>query len=251
MKIINKLFLFSIVLLLTFVLNSSLSAETDGEQSLPELRSYPLPEALANYRSTSSESDNYFDVIKPHELGAFIWTEFPIEIYVETPAGDLSPSALNEFQQWQKAVFEGIELWRPYLQMTIVEEESDNTDIFIYRRQPELKAKLNPETGLYDIPRVKAATAKINFFLTDTTPQQLKHQMTIEVNPRQTYDYLVTNIAHELGHALGIWGHSENPKDVMYFAHTQDIPPLSDRDLNTLKILYQQPTRLGGFLSAK
>jgi hypothetical protein len=33
--------------------------------------------------------------------------------------------------------------------------------------------------------------------------------------------------------------------DVMYFAQTRDIPPISSRDINTLKKVYQQPTQLG------
>jgi hypothetical protein len=31
----------------------------------------------------------------------------------------------------------------------------------------------------------------------------------------------------------------------MYFAQTRDIPPISSRDINTLKKVYQQPTQLG------
>ena len=244
MKTIQQLLLITIVF--WFTLHSNLPVWGESEIALPVLQTYPLPKTLANYQTQSSE--NYFSEIKSHELGYFIWTEFPIKLYIESPADDLSPSALNEFEQWQQAVQAGIKLWQPYLPTTLV-TESSSADILIYRRQPELKIKLNPETGLYDIPRVKAATTEIEFLLTETKPSQLKHQMTIEVNPRQTYDYLVSNIAHELGHALGIWGHSNNTNDIMYFAHTQDIPPVSDRDLNTLKIIYQQSTRLGGFIT--
>jgi hypothetical protein len=31
----------------------------------------------------------------------------------------------------------------------------------------------------------------------------------------------------------------------MYFAQTRDIPPIYSRDINTLKKVYQQPTKLG------
>lgn len=52
--------------------------------------------------------------------------------------------------------------------------------------------------------------------------------------------YLTT--LHELGHALGIDGHSPEPGDIMYFSRihrAEDRPALSDRDKQTLKMLYK------------
>lgn len=48
---------------------------------------------------------------------------------------------------------------------------------------------------------------------------------------------------HEIGHALGIWGHSSNPNDIMYYNgdNIKDVLPnksLSSRDVNTLNLLY-------------
>ncbi len=231
------------ILIITLFLTFSLSLTTSAkeEKKLPPLQIYPLPISLQNW--TSDNQDNYFEQIKPHLVGSLIWTNFPVKVYLESPESNLSASALLEFEQWQKATQTAINIWHPYLSMMQIENETE-ADILIYFSQPEFKAKLNPETGLYDLPRIKAATTSIKFYVTKTNPSQLKHKMTIEVNPRQTYDYLVSNITHELGHALGIWGHSENPLDVMYYAHTQDIPSLSVRDINTLKKIYQQPTRL-------
>ena len=42
---------------------------------------------------------------------------------------------------------------------------------------------------------------------------------------------------HELGHAIGIWGHSDDPNDVMYQALGSQ-PGLSFRDINTINRLY-------------
>lgn len=232
--------IFLITLSLILSLNYSVTAQ---ENNLPSLQVYPLPMSLQNW--TNDYQNDYFNQIKPHAVGYLIWSDFPIKVYLESPESDLSPSALSEFKQWQKAAEMAIALWNPYLSMIQVNREEE-ADIIIYRRYPEFKAEVNPETGLYNLPRVKAATTSVKFYLSETTPAQLKHRMTIEVNPRQTFDYLVSNISHELGHALGIWGHSENPADVMYYAHTKDIPPLSVRDINTLRKIYQQSTRLGG-----
>jgi predicted Zn-dependent protease len=46
---------------------------------------------------------------------------------------------------------------------------------------------------------------------------------------------------HEMGHALGIWGHSPDPGDTMYARVTHETPQLSDRDRNTLRKLYARP----------
>lgn len=46
---------------------------------------------------------------------------------------------------------------------------------------------------------------------------------------------------HEIGHTLGLLGHSDNPSDIMYFtANDQKVqdPHLSQRDVNTLAKLY-------------
>lgn len=44
---------------------------------------------------------------------------------------------------------------------------------------------------------------------------------------------------HELGHALGLRGHSEDSKDIM-FAQNQNVSALSKRDINTIRLLYGQ-----------
>ncbi len=48
---------------------------------------------------------------------------------------------------------------------------------------------------------------------------------------------------HEIGHALGLEGHSDSAQDIMYCATDPNVEHvgLSQRDLNTLFLLYQQP----------
>jgi hypothetical protein len=61
----------------------------------------------------------------------------------------------------------------------------------------------------------------------------------VEAEPgeRARHAYVRRVIMHELGHALGIWGHSPNPGDVM----SEDPSParVSIADVNTLRLAYR------------
>lgn len=59
----------------------------------------------------------------------------------------------------------------------------------------------------------------------------------IQINERLSKAQLVQVVAHEMGHALGIQGHSSDKHDVMY--PTAHLPiEVTDRDVNTLKLGY-------------
>jgi len=48
-------------------------------------------------------------------------------------------------------------------------------------------------------------------------------------------------ILHEIGHALGLSGHSDQAEDIMYVPHQYGVHSLSERDKETLKWLYKLP----------
>jgi superkiller protein 3 len=56
---------------------------------------------------------------------------------------------------------------------------------------------------------------------------------------RLSHDRMKAVALHELGHALGLWGHSPFKEDVMY-PSSENLHP-SSRDINTLRRLYSTP----------
>lgn len=221
----------------------------DLNSSLPPLKVHTLPKTLENWE-TKTESTDYLAQITPHLVGYFVFSQFPIKVYFDQPKQPINASNFSElrFQQWADAVKKAITDWNQYLPMVEV-EKSTEADIVIKRQHPPIKTKINPETGLYDLARVRAAETRYKFYVSEKQPQLLLHQMSIDISPDQTNEYILSSVRHELGHALGIWGHSEQKTDIMYFSQVRDSPLISARDINTLKKIYQQPTRLGWALN--
>ncbi len=226
----------------TLLYFSTPTTASSPSEVLPPLQVHPLPPSLAQWQDTSNVS-NYFKNIKNTPVGYLIWSEFPISVYVETPLEKDNSADSLRFQKWFQAVQNAIAEWNNYLPLQQI-DNSETAAIVVLRSSIQRSIQLNPETGLYDIPR--AITAQTNYkFYIDPTSHNLSHQMTINISPDLGQSATLAAARHELGHALGIWGHSDRQSDALYFSQVRDTPSISVRDINTLKKIYQQPTRLG------
>ena len=216
--------------------------------SLPPAKIRNLPKTLAQWSDTSNKGD-YFGQIESTPLGYLIWSEFPVTVYLQQPSSFSNSAADMRYREWVNAVKQAIAEWNSYLPLKEITEK-ELADITILRSQPEREAKLNPDTGLYDIPRAVTAETTYRFYVRQN-PATIAHKMKIEISPNYAGISLLATIRHELGHALGIWGHSEDENDALYFSQVSNPPNISARDINTLKKIYQQPTKLGVLLSNK
>lgn len=244
----RRLITFLMVTLLSFLV-VLVSQQVDAQINLADLSPYslptpqihPLPATLARWNSV--DNSDYFAAIKPTAVGYLVWSQFPVKVYVEQPI-ELS-SSVRRFEEWVKAVLEGVEEWKKYLPLEVVSQR-EGADIVILRSRPPLQTSVNRETGQLNIPRARAAETRYQFYLGQNLSNSvLSQQFTIQLSPDQTVDYTRATARHELGHALGIWGHSPVENDVMYFSQVRNPPSISARDINTLKRIYEQPTRLG------
>ncbi|MEB3210554.1 MAG: hypothetical protein VKL39_04340 [Leptolyngbyaceae bacterium] len=253
--------------------DSSLSSE-DSIQ-LPPLRSHPLPELLAAWNDPALEDSasqgDYFDAIAPSPLGYLVWSRFPITIFVEPPdaefTGDAnvgeggmlgdadvngaSPKVLPPLppspqihRQWYDAVLGAIAQWSVYLPLESVNESAD-ADIRIWAVAPPLQVTFDASEPQFEPAR--AAETRYEFYIdaqADGT-QVLAPRYDIKIKPGQSFQQIQATTRHELGHALGLWGHSPLQTDVLYASQIHAPPQISARDVRTLKAVYEHPTQLG------
>jgi predicted Zn-dependent protease len=228
------------IYLILVISHQAVHSQPQDTSNLPAAKVHALPPSLATWKPNNQ--GDYFKQIKSTPLGYLVWSQFPLKIYVDSVTPE-NTAANQRFQQWTVTARKAIAEWNVYLPLQEVAKK-DRADILILRSPPKRAIKLNPNTGLYDIPRAIAAQTNYKFYLT-AAPGAIAMRMTMQVSPNFTGVSLLATIRHELGHALGIWGHSPEAGDALYFSQVSNPPVISLRDINTLKKIYQQPTKLG------
>ncbi|MBW4562623.1 MAG: peptidase [Mojavia pulchra JT2-VF2] len=215
----------------TAVPTKTLYTEDSTSLSIPSPKSHPLPPTLAQWQDKTNSGD-YFSQITTTQVGYLIWSQFPVRVYVQPPKAISSQQA----QAWVNSVLQAVQEWNAYLPLAVV-EQPEVADIKILRKAPPLQISPNNK-----IPRARSAQTNYELY---TNNKVLLHRFTILLSPSQSGNYLVAAARHEFGHALGIWGHSPLQTDALYFSQVRNPPPISPRDVNTLKRVYEQPTSLG------
>ena len=201
---------------------------------------HPLPSLLAQWQDPQNSGD-YFSQINPVAVGYLVWSKFPVKIYLEPPTADDSRA-----QAWMTAVSQAVQEWSSYLPLVVMAQPA--ADITIVPKAPPLR--LSPTGNLL---RVRSAETRYELYVSQAPASRgvLSHRCQIWLSPNQTSEYIQAAARHEIGHALGIWGHSPEVTDALYFAQVRQPPLISARDVNTLKRVYAQPTRLGWAVPGK
>ncbi|NDJ22666.1 peptidase [Nostoc sp. B(2019)] len=211
--------------------------ESRTSLSLSSFFPHPLPPTLAQWQDKTNSGD-YFSQVTKTQVGYLVWSQFPIRVYVELP----KIVSEKQAQAWVNSVLQAVQEWSAYLPLTVV-EQPELADIKIVRKAPPLQISLGD-----NVPRARSAQTTYELYTSNN--KVLSHRFTILLSPSQTGNYLTAAVRHEFGHALGIWGHSPLQTDALYFSQVRNPPPISPRDVNTLKRVYEQPTSLGWSLQS-
>lgn len=188
----------------------------------------------------SAYGSNYIEQV-PLDSHILRWNlkSMPLDVSIETPEGDTLPQYYNAeitkaFMQWQ------------------------NSTGFIKFNFTDKPSKADIIVKFMALPESNCSASGCKYVVAFTNPTfkgNILKKMTITLYDKDAYgNYfsdkeLYNTILHEIGHALGIMGHSYSTDDLMYMSsrETQDkiftrfrssFQYLSAKDLNTLRLLY-------------
>jgi predicted Zn-dependent protease len=150
-------------------------------------------------------------------------------VWVE-PVHASGPAAVWE-KRWHQAVLSALGTWQAHLPITLV-EDPQRAQVQVQRRRPPLlNNRASHGRALLQLQQVQRGES-----------WQLEPQITVLISPGQAQTAIEATSLHELGHAFGLWGHSDQAGDVMaVHAGPKPVLQLSTRDQASLIWLQQQP----------
>ena len=172
---------------------------------------------------------------------SFHWgrNEQPVRVWVEDAFG-LPDHVARAIDVWESAFLYG------EFEATLV-SDSSTADVIVRGGTPEAKLQ-----GLRLDSALRPECAGVTDLDIDVGAHELRLPIRVFVDPRSLPDdpglepCLALTSIHELGHAMGIFTHSEDPKDIMYTDPQVDLP--SNRDITTAEAAYHTPANLQAVL---
>lgn len=212
-----------------------------SQVNMPDSADLIADQQISKWRNQISFNigENYIEQA-PFNEGILRWdvTKFPLKVFIKS--NSTSPPAYYQMQI-QKAFLQWQASTNNFIRFEFVNKE-ENADIVVAINSSTDMKKCTEEnckyTVAYTTPTIKGDLLKkmdINFYDSNNLGQPFSE--------REIYNTAL----HEIGHSLGIMGHSYNKDDLMYMENAKpnefsgfrnELQLISQKDLNTLTLLY-------------
>jgi predicted Zn-dependent protease len=194
------------------------------------------PEGLQPSRYVSTASDYYGDIAELSESRK--WNSFPIKVWIgNVPVAN-----------WAQGTREAFRIWKELFPLELTAELEEADIRFNWDSGTTGEGHAGEEMDWVKFRRVGG----------ELTGRKVAY-ISVDLSRNWSKDEMRAIVLHELGHALGIQGHSESKGDIMFwqvqeksrhlqvpgipypFAWKTLVSKPSQRDLNTLIRLYNTP----------
>jgi hypothetical protein len=199
--------------------------------SVESLSAVLPPEVLAppaNYLGDALQVRQGFDGPPYQRVARWSERQFPLRVSVRP----LPPSLESESARIRTAIERGLGVW----ERTV----SDRVPTFRFKQTSAAELRF---VWVENMPEHMGGQTRIRLGPggTQLRPESIKIPFRM-LSPNPAYpERLETIVAHEVGHALGLLEHSPDPNDLMYASLVGKTAEPTQRDLNTLRMLYACP----------
>ena len=158
------------------------------------------------------------------------WPTLPIWCVWVEPVQTSGAAAIWD-QRWWRAVNAAVQTWQRELPIALVSDPARAQVLVQRRRPPILNRRASHGRSLLQLLDVQR----------DGT-WRLEPRVQVLISPGQAEPAMQATALHELGHAFGLWGHSDQSGDAMATSPgASPVLELSPRDRATVQWLRSQP----------
>lgn len=196
----------------------------------------PGPQPAAPEQPMEPAAGDYRHLLKPSPHGWIHRSHWCVWLQ---PAAGKGASALWD-ERWLQAVRAALAQWQELLPITLV-AEPERAQVHLYRRRPPLRSTAGGMRASHG--RAELSLRQVQRPQGEQLHWQLEPLVEVMISPGQHQRAIQATALHELGHAFGLWGHSDQAGDAMAAVPgATPVLTLSPRDRATLNWLQHQPT---------